>query len=285
MSGNITDQMCSGINRTQAVLVFVTKNYVNKVAGTDRRDNCKKEFQYAELKKSAQFMIPVVMEPSMRKTSTWSGPVAMNLGGTLYVDYSSDDNFVEMVSNLCSRIRGIITPICDIIGPSSNLTASSTVPASSAFKPLEQLTEEELGRWLKSIKLFQLIPNLKEHDVSGEILALCETVEEIVEFGCKTAQARLLFRKVQEAKASGGVSLSLLSDCTPASALTEVPATALPANGPAPASVPAAPGKYNLQAIAYHIIHLTCTPLVTAPLTVPPAAAIPGTDVPCPSPL
>jgi len=277
--------MCSGINRTQAVLVFVTKNYVNKVAGTDTRDNCKKEFQYAELKKSAQFMIPVVMEPSMRKTSTWSGPVAMNLGGTLYVDYSSDDNFVEMVSNLCSRIRGIISPICDKIGSSSNLPASSTVPPSSAFKPLEQLTEEELGRWLKSIKLFQLIPNLKEHDVSGEILALCETVEEIVEFGCKTAQARLLFRKVQEAKASGGVSLSLLSDCTPASALTEVPATALPANGPAPASVPAAPGKYNLQAIAYHIIHLTCTPLVTAPLTVPPAAAIPGTDVPCPSPL
>ena len=285
MSGNITDQMCSGINRTQAVLVFVTKNYVNKVAGTDTRDNCKKEFQYAELKKSAQFMIPVVMEPSMRKTSTWDGPVGMNLGGTLYVDYSSDDNFVEMVSNLCSRIRGIISPICDIIGSSSNLPASSTVPASSAFKPLEQLTEEELGRWLKSIKLFQLIPNLKEHDVNGEMLALCETVEEIVEFGCKTAQARLLFRKVQEAKASGGVSLSLLSDCTPASALTEVPATALPANGPAPASVPAAPGKYNLQAIAYHIIHLTCTPLVTAPLTVPPAAAIPGTDIPCPSPL
>ena len=108
--------MCSGIDRTQAVLVFVTKKYVDKVAGTNTRDNCKKEFQYAELKKSAQFMIPVVMEPSMRKTSTWSGAVAMNLGSTLYVDFSSDDNFDEMVSNLCSRIRGIITPVCDIIG-------------------------------------------------------------------------------------------------------------------------------------------------------------------------
>ena len=235
--------MCSGIDRTQAVLVFVTKNYVNKVAGTDTRDNCKKEFQYAELKKSAQFMIPVVMEPSMRKTSTWSGPVAMNLGGTLYVDYSSDDNFVEMVSNLCSRIRGIITPICDIIGSSSNLPASSMAPAASAFKALEQLTEEELGRWLKSIKLSQLIPNLVEHDVSGEMLALCDTVEEIMEFGCKTAQAKLLLRKIQEAKTSGGVSLSLLSDSTPASAPTAVPSTALSASVPTSAAVPAAPGE------------------------------------------
>ena len=181
----------------------------------------------------------------MKKTSTWSGAVAMNLGSTLYVDFSSDDNFDEMVSNLCSRIRGIISPICDKIGSSSNLPASSTVPPSSAFKPLEQLTEEELGRWLKSIKLFQLIPNLKEHDVNGEMLALCETVEEIMELGCKTVQAKLLLRKVQEAKTSGGVPLSLLSDCTPASASPAVPATALPVQGPAPASVSAAPGKYS----------------------------------------
>eukprot|EP01042_Synura_sphagnicola_P036290 gene36290-biopygen587 len=165
MSGNITDQMCSGIDRTQAVLVFVTKNYVNKVA---------------------------------------------------------------------------------------------------AFKPLEQLTKVELERWLKSIELSSLVPNLKEHDVNGEMLALCETVEEIMELGCKTVQAKLLLRKVQEAKTSGGVSLSLLSDCTPASASPAVPATALPVQGPAPASVPAAP--------------------VTAPLTVPPAAAIPAVPpIPRPS--
>jgi len=225
------------------VLVFVTRNYVKKVGGTNEADNCKKEFNYAVRRKTATLMVPVVMEPSMKETSTWSGTVGMYLGGKLYEDYSSEDNFDELVSNLCARIRRIITPISDIIGSSSNLPASSMAPAASAFKALEQLTEEELGRWLKSIKLSQLIPNLVEHDVSGEMLALCDTVEEIMEFGCKTAQAKLLLRKIQEAKTSGGVSLSLLSDSTPASAPTAVPSTALSASVPTSAAVPAAPGE------------------------------------------
>jgi len=47
MQGNIEDSMAAGIDRTQAVLVFVTRNYVNKVGGTNEADNCKKEFNYA----------------------------------------------------------------------------------------------------------------------------------------------------------------------------------------------------------------------------------------------
>ena len=43
------------------------------------------------------------------------------------------------------------------------------------------------------------------------MLALCETVEEVAELGCLMAQARVLYKKVQDAKASGGVSMSLLS--------------------------------------------------------------------------
>jgi len=212
----------------------------------------------------------------MKATSTWSGTVGMYLGGKLYEDYSSDDHFEEMASNLCARMRRIITPICDIIGSSSNLPASPMVPASSPFKPLEQLTEEDLGRWLKSIKLSQLIPNLREHDVSGEILALCETVEEIVEFGYKTAQARLLFTKVQEAKTSGGVPFAILSDSTPASAPTDVPSTPLAAPVPTPASAPAAAGDSTHR--LSHVPSLICSPQEPAPPIAPPAA---GTDLSC----
>jgi hypothetical protein len=75
MEGNIVQQMSNGIDNTQCVLVFVTRNYMNKVAGTNANDNCQLEFQYALRKKSAALMLPIVMEDRMKNTNKWKGPV------------------------------------------------------------------------------------------------------------------------------------------------------------------------------------------------------------------
>ena len=60
------------------------------------------------------------------------------------------------------------------------------------MKPLEQLTDEELERWLTSIRLQVVIPRLTEHGVTAEVLSLCRREEELVECGVTAMHARLL---------------------------------------------------------------------------------------------
>ena len=86
MEGNIQHQMCQGIDKTDVVLVFVTKNYMKKVSGEKEADNCFLEFSYACRRKTASLMLPIVMEEGMKNASSWDGLLGMNLGGTLYVN-------------------------------------------------------------------------------------------------------------------------------------------------------------------------------------------------------
>ena len=74
MKGNIVKQMTSGIDNAQCVLVFITRNYVEKVGSSNANDNCQIEFEYARRRKTISLMIPVVMETGMRNTSDWEGP-------------------------------------------------------------------------------------------------------------------------------------------------------------------------------------------------------------------
>eukprot|EP01042_Synura_sphagnicola_P036459 gene36459-biopygen6321 len=89
------------------------------------------------------------------------------------------------------------------------------LPPSPSVKPLKQLTDEELERWLTTVRLSAVIPKLREHTINSAMLALCETIEEILEFVPLKAHAKLLLCEVQEVKNSGGVALSLLSDPVP----------------------------------------------------------------------
>ena len=55
MQGNVLDRMCTGIDDSECVVVFVTQNYLDKVGGVNGpQDNCKKEFEYAERTKGAE---------------------------------------------------------------------------------------------------------------------------------------------------------------------------------------------------------------------------------------
>jgi hypothetical protein len=94
MKGNIQEQMQRGIDRASCIIVFVTDNYINKVAGKGPRgemDNCRFEFNYISITKAPRFLIPVVMEPRCRDNTAWFGPVKAHLGAKLYVDFTSDD--------------------------------------------------------------------------------------------------------------------------------------------------------------------------------------------------
>ena len=59
--------------------------------------------------------------------------------------------------------------------------------------------------------MHDVIPSLRNYSGSGEMLALCETAGEVAEFGLAISRARLLFAKIEEAKA-GGVPLSLFAE-------------------------------------------------------------------------
>jgi hypothetical protein len=82
------------IDESAVVIVFVTKEYLSKVSGSDPNDSCKKEFEFAERRKGANYIIPVVMESEVQNSKNWPGPVGFACGGHLNVDMSEMDNQV-----------------------------------------------------------------------------------------------------------------------------------------------------------------------------------------------
>jgi len=116
MEGRVTATMCDGIDRSATMTVFITKEYIQKVAGEGRNglmDNCMKEFEYAESRKhlgGSHKMIPVVMEMEMADSSRWTGPVAANLAGRLYIcgwEGSAADVAKQIFANIHKLVPGL----------------------------------------------------------------------------------------------------------------------------------------------------------------------------------
>ncbi len=111
------------------MLVVVTKNYIDKVAGKSAKgdgDNCLKEFNYAELMKTTDKMLAVVHEPRCLRPETWKGPVGA-LASSLYSNNVEDDKFEENMQDLLRVIVDkIADPILlDVTTPSNNTTTGS----------------------------------------------------------------------------------------------------------------------------------------------------------------
>jgi len=109
--GNIKKQMVNGINNSQCVIVFVTKKYTEKVAGDNAEDNCQLEFNYAARTKTANRMIPVVMEKGMGITRTWKGEVGLVLGGQMYVDSHGDLNDEAYLNKTADELHDAIMAV------------------------------------------------------------------------------------------------------------------------------------------------------------------------------
>jgi hypothetical protein len=113
IDGNIRYKMAEGIDNTKCVVVFITKEYREKVNRLDMKENCKYEFTYAMNQLGSQNMVPVVMEPEMRLTNKWKGELGAALGSMLFIDLAEQDKMSKLelekkYDELYKRIQNII---------------------------------------------------------------------------------------------------------------------------------------------------------------------------------
>ena len=101
--------MAEGIQGSAVVLICVTEEYMDKV-GRDGNDNRKLEFEYAYRKRTAQFMLPVVMEESMTNPSEWNGSLGLALGSHLYCKLVDDEQtaFDDAVQKIAAAVRKML---------------------------------------------------------------------------------------------------------------------------------------------------------------------------------
>ena len=87
---DIDASMCHGIEGSSAVICCLTRKYchkINKAAQTNQRDNCYKEWTYANAR--SKLLIAVAMEADVLTPCMWPpGVVLLHLGNKLCVDAS-----------------------------------------------------------------------------------------------------------------------------------------------------------------------------------------------------
>ena len=55
-------------------------------------------------------MLCVVMEPQCLNQMEWSGPLMMHMGGSLFFDFSTDDDFEGKMNDLVKVMQEIVSP-------------------------------------------------------------------------------------------------------------------------------------------------------------------------------
>ena len=103
INGHLIQKMCDGIDQSEFVIFFITKSYIEKVAGRGPKgdqDNCYLEFNYAARQKGANNLIAVVMEEECLDTSQWYGPVGVHLGGQLYYSFTKASELSQCVEEV-----------------------------------------------------------------------------------------------------------------------------------------------------------------------------------------
>lgn len=90
MGYDIDGSMADGIEHSRIVIVFLTKEYADKVQNCSRspilRDNCHKEWTLAH--GLGKRILPIVFEPNMRAQAEWATILLMHLGSKFYLDCS-----------------------------------------------------------------------------------------------------------------------------------------------------------------------------------------------------
>ena len=204
MQGNVVAQMTNGIDRSATVIVFVTTRYCLKVSGKGDAgddDNCKREFEYACLRKGVAKMITVVMEPCCRDTKKWQGGVGFNLGGRLYKDLSDDE---------MKAMPQLIEEIIQISGRRPNPPALSRSVESNTKMALNQLGSDQVCALLHGLELGEHARAFSEAKVRGADLANANE-DDLATLGMPSPLKRKgLLRQLSGLKRDG-VPISLLA--------------------------------------------------------------------------
>lgn len=102
MKGELDKDMSNGIEKSACFIVFITKAYMEKA--DDTKNNVGKEFSYAT-RTMFENIIVVVLDENCRDPSKWKNVVGFNLGGKLYIDFSSEVLINKNILTLCERIK------------------------------------------------------------------------------------------------------------------------------------------------------------------------------------
>lgn len=157
MTGDIGKRMAEGIEKSRCIIVFLTKNYMDKVNGENAGDNCQKEFNYATTKKSSALMIPVVMEPDMRSPGEWDGSIGFELSRLLYCDMCFDFSNSQLVEQKVGElVDGFIMKLLAFPLTSLQESAHEIVESMNASELSEQYHEiaiSEEGFDFESIRI------------------------------------------------------------------------------------------------------------------------------------
>lgn len=140
---DIDGSIAQGITNCSMFVSFLTKSYIDKVCDaeckSDVRDNCYKEFSYAQLCKKP--CIVVVLEEELLDVSNWRpGIIKLYLGNKLYIDGTSL-NPIEIAGKILERYEKIISP--SLIRSFSNKYNMTIPNFLTSFKGIKISTVKE----------------------------------------------------------------------------------------------------------------------------------------------
>ena len=112
-------QLIDGLNNSAIVIVFLTKRYLERLRTHDNlKDSCRLQFKFADLHKTPDRIIPVVMDKYSSDKSNWVGP-ATSITNRLIVDFSRNEDegmhFEETTQHLIKYIKSITTPLLRMV--------------------------------------------------------------------------------------------------------------------------------------------------------------------------
>jgi serine/threonine protein kinase len=97
----ISQQLYHAIDQSSIVVIFITKEYMNKVNSDNRNDYCWLEFYTA--KKLNKKIIGVLMEPEIADPRTWVGEFGVILGSCLYLNFNEEERTMNEINNLLNE--------------------------------------------------------------------------------------------------------------------------------------------------------------------------------------
>ena len=196
MKGNIRDQMRKGIDDSTGIIVYITERYIEKVSGNKADDNCKMEFDYASLTKTAKCMLAVVMEQTCQDPRVWKS-IGFVLGNHLYFDFSNpqfwnnDAFFNSKIDELYDRILTVIGKPLGVAEPVAEPVAS--LPSQPPPPPVL------LSKFLQTLNLTKYASALVAEGAESvdDILLLSE--KDLIDIvGMRLLEARRLLQGVKE---------------------------------------------------------------------------------------
>jgi len=166
MTGAVNDAMSRAVEGAAVLVVGMSSSYQMSA-------NCRLELEYAhQLNKP---FVPLLME-SEWKASGWLGLI---LGSKLYIDLTQPAALDTKRNEILKEISGIVNTIepdkrdtFAQVSPSRNLWGIHSLHSqeSGQAKRAKEMNVQEVGVWLESVSLSQLVPTFAQLEVDGHVL-------------------------------------------------------------------------------------------------------------------